>query len=223
MNRHLDSFANLTTEYLLERRALGDELAEEAHEAIETILTQRGERIPPRPVRPILVPSGVASGGRTSGTKTAILFVIALVAIGAAKALAATWIGLLIAGCIAVYATVDWFRRSRLSPEARQAEDLERTAERDGLTELMRCAADCDLARMKELINYGADVNATSAVGTAALMYAARNNHLDAVAYLLSVGARRDICSDKGQTAAAIAERFGHAEVAKLLAVAPTR
>ena len=39
-------FADYSSEYLLEKRALGDELHPDAHKAIEEIMAERGEKIP---------------------------------------------------------------------------------------------------------------------------------------------------------------------------------
>ena len=50
-----------------------------------------------------------------------------------------------------------------------------------------------------------------------ALMYAARNGHVEVVQLLLDVGVNKDIEDDNGQTALAKAVQHGHLELAKLL------
>ncbi|MDM0028118.1 hypothetical protein [Variovorax saccharolyticus] len=44
-----EQYSPCSSEYLLKRRALGSELASEAHDAIEEIFRERGEHLPPRP------------------------------------------------------------------------------------------------------------------------------------------------------------------------------
>jgi len=81
----------------------------------------------------------------------------------------------------------------------------------------MLCAADANLERIRELVEYGGDVNARSNTGTTALMYAAGNNHLAIVKFLLAAGANPKLMSDKKSTAAEIARKFGHLEIAEYL------
>ena len=50
-----------------------------------------------------------------------------------------------------------------------------------------------------------------------ALMYAARNGHVEVVQLLLDVGVNKDIEDDNGQTALAKAVQYGHLELSKLL------
>ena len=49
MNSFVNNFKNYSTEYLLGRRALGDQLSDEAHQAIEKILIERNVTLPPIP------------------------------------------------------------------------------------------------------------------------------------------------------------------------------
>jgi hypothetical protein len=93
----------------------------------------------------------------------------------------------------------------------------------DGLGEIMVCAADGNLERLRELVEFGGDVNARSISGTTALMYAARNNHLAIVEFLLAAGADPELKSDKGSTAADIARKFGYLEIAARLKQHGTR
>lgn len=55
--------------------------------------------------------------------------------------------------------------------------------------------------------------------GSTALIYAARNNQMEPVKALLTAGANITIKTDKGDTALQIAQRFGHQEIAGVLAL----
>ncbi len=96
-------FNDYSTEYLLERRALGDEINDKAHAAIEDVLAARGVAIPPRPSAPILA---------NSIQKRPPLFkqwsfwgglLLAFVALAAGKMLAQTWIGYVYTACFFGY------------------------------------------------------------------------------------------------------------------------
>jgi hypothetical protein len=141
MSPFVEQFRNLSTEYLLQRRALGDELSEEAHQAIELILSERGERIPPRPLSPILA-SDISPRGRNSNiAKTIALFVLAVVSMGLSKAIAHTWVGIVISIGVIAYVAINWIRRQCLPEAEREAEEMDRKAANDGLTSLMHAAA----------------------------------------------------------------------------------
>lgn len=100
-----------------------------------------------------------------------------------------------------------------MTDSERKQEDNERKAQEDGLNELMLCAGNGDLERIRELVAYGEDVNSQSLVGTTALMYATRNNQLDIVKFLISKGADQNLKSNKGLTAMDIANEFGYTEI----------
>jgi ankyrin repeat protein len=72
-----------------------------------------------------------------------------------------------------------------------------------------------DIARA--LITKGADVNAQSKEGVTALMIAAARNVAPMIGLLLQSGARPDLKSAQGQTAAEIAEQNGAEAAAKAL------
>lgn len=218
MTNFKQQFSDLTAEYLLQLRARGDDLSDEAHQAIEEIFCERGERLPEKPKKPIFITDNVATTSGAKGLfKAAGLLVLALVGMAIANALAHTWIGVLITVSVIIYLIANWFRRQTLTPDQREREDNEKKAEKDGLTEIMICAADGDLERIRELVEFGGDVNARSDSGTTALMYAARNNHLAIVELLLSAGADPKLESAKRSTAMDIARKYGHFEIAACL------
>ena len=214
MTDYKESFESYASDYLLKKRALGDELDEAAHRAIEEIFTERGESLPPRPSKPVMVNSGVKSIGIFKVTS---LLLIVLVSMVLSKMVAHTWAGLLVIAAVVVYVVFDWFRKRSLTPDQREAEKTQKQADDEGLNELMLASADGNIQRVQDLLNYGVDINATSLSRSTALMYAVRNNHLDVAKALIDAGADINAKSDKKSTALSIANKFGHSEMASYL------
>jgi hypothetical protein len=211
-----ERFKNTETEYLLQRRAHGSELNPNAHLAIEQILTERGESFPPIPHKPIEVIIANKPATTNSFTKFGglLIFFIGLVL---AKAFAHTMIGVAFGIAALIYYCVIWLKRQTLSEEDRKTADDEAKAAQDGLTELMKCSANGDIQRVKELIDYGENVNKKTLSGSTALMYAARNGHKEIVEFLITSGAYTRTKTDTGSTASSIAKKNGHDEINKLL------
>ena len=143
----------------------------------------------------------------------------------AAHTMAHTAIGTVLAlSGFLIWLAIDFgksWRRAGLAPEDVAKEDAEQRADEQGLTELMRAAANEDLQRVRELLDYGQDPNARSSIGTTALMYAARSGATDIVHALVEAGADVHARSTAGSTASQIAERFGHAGLADWLNQVP--
>ena len=218
MNKYKEMYERYNSEYLLEKRALGSALPDLVHEAIEQIFAERGEHLPPRPHKPIKVSEVNPPGDKGSHwVKSLSLFALALFGLGVAKAIGKTWFGIPVAGGILLYWFIDSRRKESLTAEQREAEEDAQRAKDDGLNELMICAAKGDVIRARDLVAYGADVNALSNSGATALVYAARNNHRSVAEFLISVGADVNATTVKGSTAAATARRFGHEELASYL------
>ena len=218
MNCFRTEFERYTSTYLLKRRALGDELSDEAHRAIEEIFAERGEHLPPRPSAPILESDITRAPSKTTlALKTGAVLVFCLVAIGFAKAMAHTSAGFALAAIAVVYLLFDRAWRASLTSEQQAEEKSTEIAQRDKLNPLMLASADGDFVRVQELVSFGQDVNVLSLAGTTALMYAARNGHLHVIQFLLQHGADATIKSDSGVTALTLATKFGHNDVAQAL------
>jgi hypothetical protein len=214
VNRYKSEFQKYESQVLLQKRALGDELNDEAHIAIEEIFAERGEPLPPRPLSPVIVES------RNKGDATLKVvggFLFFFLAATAAKVVTNSWLLFPVVVLYAAYFIFKLLRKSTLSPEQREEEDIEQKAKDEALTELMITAAKGNTERVKELLAYGADVNAKSSSGTTALMYAARNNQTDVVQHLLSAGANINDRSKKGASALSLAEKFGHLDLCQKL------
>lgn len=215
MNKFKESFANYTSEHLLEKRALGDDLADEAHKAIEEIFAERGEYLPPKPTQAIDVQrlKGVnRSWFEIGGLAFLVLFTNAV-----AKQIALTWVGVIFTFGVVIYVIVKWFHKKSLSEEELvELKEQERIKD-DGLYELMVVSAKGDFVRVEELINYGADVNVVSVNGSTALMYAARNNQIDIAKKLILAGANVNAANDKKSTPLTIAEKQQHHAMIELL------
>lgn len=214
MSDYKSRFQRYTSEHLLQMRAKGSELSDAAHRAIEEVFQERGEALPPRPSRPIDVHE-LTKSERSRGNVWLNLVVVVL-GLLVAKMLSKA-IGVVLLAVYAIYRVLRWFRERRLGEAERNQRREAREIEAEGLGELMVCAANGDVSRIRELVAYGADVNATTLKDHTALMYAVRNNQLAAVEALLNLGASLTLKSDSGESALQIAQRFGHAEVAALL------
>jgi hypothetical protein len=212
-----ETFERYDSAYLIERRALGDELSDEAHAAIEAVLRERGEAVPSRPVQPVRLAAGGRTGRSTSFGRIAVQCLLVFGGLVAAKMLAHSWIGLVFSVVMLVVFAVDWHRKRKLTPAERESSRQAKVAERDGMSELMRSAADGDLVRVADLLRFGADVNERNLRGATALMYAARNNQLEVARALMDAGARPNLQSDAKATALSIAVQHGHQPVADLL------
>ena len=218
MSTYKKMFSNYESEYLLQRRALGEELSDDAHKAIEEIFAERGEHLPPRPSKPILVSSTQKTSSKSGANARRIAgFCIAALALGTGKVLAHTWIGVVISLLIVGYMVIEWARKQSLTPEEQQEETRTKKAEEDNLSELMLAAAEGNLDRVKDLFAYGADVNAESTSGTTALMYAVRNNHVAVAQFLVSAKADLHRKSEKGTTALSLAKKYGSPELVSFL------
>ena len=84
-------------------------------------------------------------------------------------------------------------------------------------SELMDAARKGDTAVVQELLDAGADVNATDKHGGTALMMAAVNGHTDTVQVLLDAGADINMKHGFGKSAKMLAAEKGHSEVVELL------
>jgi hypothetical protein len=220
-------YSDCTSEYLLELRARGDLMVPNAQRAVEELLSERGEIVPPIPSRPVVLKKGdLVSHSRGKPNSSSLLdgLVIAILMIFTmtfAKMFAHTRLGFFIGVLIWVCAIPFFFyravQRAAMSPEESAKEVEREKAEEEGLTEMMIAAANGDLTRVKELMQYGANVNVVSKNGGTPLMFAARNGHASIVEFLLAVGADQDRKSDAGRTALDIARSLGYFEIVTLL------
>ncbi|OWK51703.1 Peroxisomal NADH pyrophosphatase NUDT12 [Lonchura striata] len=97
--------------------------------------------------------------------------------------------------------------------------DSEKNLHQDMVSELHGSAAAGDTARLKALLGLAPSLlDAAAQNGWTALMYAARNGHLDVVQLLLQEGCDRSIVNKSRQTALDIAKFWGYKHIANLLA-----
>lgn len=213
MSKYKEQFSQYTDEHLLSMRAMGEELAEDAHLAIEEIFAERGAALPPRPASPILQEDPTITKTRAFFRPTVFLIIFFL-AVAATKVLAHTWIGIAIAIGVAVY----WLYEKSLTPtDGQKTRDARKKADSESFNELMLKSAEGDLTRVVDLINYGADLNQQSASGYSALMLALRNNNLEIVKVLLDAGARVSLQTVKGMTTLDVAKKFCSDETVQLI------
>jgi hypothetical protein len=156
---------------------------------------------------------------REAGKGDALLagggFLVAMIVGGILKN---NWLAFPLGTSAVVFYVVCWLRRQAMPQERREQEIAAKQAGELGLNELMRGAADGDVGRVCELLDYAAvDINARSEAGATALVYAARNGHVEIVDLLLAHGARLDVKTAKGASALSIARQFGHDDIAAKL------
>jgi len=201
-------------ERLLHMLAEGGELPDPWYDAIQTIYAERGLKLPPRPSRPIVIEQAQE---RRRGD--AVLAGVGLFAAAVAvKMLEQTWVGLALGVGAGVYYVVRLFRYTSLSDSERAAQAATKEAEKQGLNDLMRSAADGDMQRVRELLAFRAvDINARSQAGGTALIYAARNGHTEIVEILLAGGADPKLVTHKNRSAASVARKAGHTSLADML------
>ena len=143
--------------------------------------------------------------------------ILALLAGAIAQRIANTWLGLLITVVLVAYAVYKFRSKSESNDANPTTEQLERTAKRKGLNDIAIAAASGDASRLAELIDRGVDVNSRAPDGTTALMYAARNNHVECIRILIAAGADPNIRSHAGSSPESIAEKFGYPEAVQEL------
>lgn len=226
MNPFLEEFREYSTEFLLERRALGQEaFSELAAEAVEQVLIERGVSLPPLPKEPIFVRDiSKRSGSNRNYVWNIVLFLGLWILIGTVTELAkTTLIGVFVTASLLFYLFIDWIRINRLTNEERRNEENEKAKHEFGLTDLMVASAEGNLQRVKELLAYGALVDETSNVGSTALMYAIKNDHINVVKILLAAGADVNIRTKKGNIAKDLALKEGYIDIISLLDEASSR
>ncbi|KFO75407.1 NAD-capped RNA hydrolase NUDT12 [Cuculus canorus] len=97
--------------------------------------------------------------------------------------------------------------------------DFEKNLHQDMITQLHHFAAIGDAAKLKALLSHSPSlVNSTADNGWTALMYGARNGHLQVVQLLLAKGCDKSIVNKSRQTALDIATFWGYKHIADLLA-----
>jgi Ankyrin repeats (3 copies) len=215
LNKFKEIFANYTSEHLLEKRALGNNLAEEAHKAIEEIFAERGEHLPLKPTKVIHVQR--QKRVNRSSFEMGGLLVLTLFINGIADQMAHTLVGIIVTVVVIAFALIKWLYERTLTKEDLEQVREQQKIEDDGLSELMVAAAKGDLQRVIELLEFGADIDDVSVSGATALMYAARNNHFKIAQVLINGGADVNLVSHKNSTALSLASKQNHTQMIELL------
>jgi len=83
--------------------------------------------------------------------------------------------------------------------------------------ELLKAAEKSNLARVQQLLERGADVNAKLPSGITPLYVASQNGHAAVVAALLAEGADVKLKDSKGNTPLDYAQQKGHHEIVRML------
>lgn len=88
---------------------------------------------------------------------------------------------------------------------------------RESYTELMKAAKDGNAVAVKQILDRGADVNASTSKGKRALMVAASEGKAEVARLLIERGAEVDAADVYGTTALIVAATSGHTDVVALL------
>lgn len=83
--------------------------------------------------------------------------------------------------------------------------------------DLFKAVKKGNIARVAELINKGADINAKDNDGKTALIYAADKGHTEIATLLIDKGANVNAKSNGGKTALMLARAIGHEDIVQLL------
>lgn len=108
-------------------------------------------------------------------------------------------------------------RYSRYPSFSISKSDLETGKNEYKLTELHWAAYQGDLQRVRDLLDNGADVNATTVIESTPLLAAVQTGNLDVVGQLIDSGARVDHADVKGNTPLITAIMFNQSDVAEYL------
>ena len=195
-------YQNFSNEELLKKRALGTEgLTIDAQNIIAEILTERGVKVPPLFEKSIKLDDVRATANKNS-TKWDYLIAFAVIAAGLIVSEGIKGLfketGLIINLVFLIPISLVWIFYNISKRDKTREEMLEDKVGIEGFNELMKCATNGDVERIKELIEYKADVNRTDYKGYTALMYAAANGKIEVVKLLLKCGANKEIQTDKG-------------------------
>jgi hypothetical protein len=208
-------------------------LTDEAHAAIEELLANRGVQVPPRPKQPIL-PDEPRRGESKSGLVYLLTTPVGLIA-GLIAVLFLVWllfeltaflvrnwiVGASLLVLLGSFTIVWWVMKPKRSDEYRARQRLSKQVGKHGFTELMFYAAEGEVERVRDLVNYGAHMDAQDSLGATALIYATTREQVAVVRLLLSLGANRSLTTVRWETALDCAERLGNRELVALLSGQP--
>ena len=119
MNNYKETFINYASEALLEKRALGAELSDDAHTAIEEIFAERGEKLPPRPSKPIFFDPPKTKGNQALKHigVVALFFGAAILA----KVIINSWLVFPVAIVCSVFMSLNGFRATLEQPKFKRS------------------------------------------------------------------------------------------------------
>ena len=93
----------------------------------------------------------------------------------------------------------------------------ERAQIKSTIPHLWQIAAAGDIDQLEDILNRGADINASNPSGLTPLMVAAYHGRIEMVRALIKHGADVNATEDAGLTAAMLADDAGHDEIVKIL------
>lgn len=190
--------------WLMEKRGLGPKLSSSTHHRIEQELLRRDiADIPPIPTLPVILDKPLSA----TRLKYVFVFLIVFFTTTVISALVNASGG--VASVIfSIFCITAYFLLKK--PKEDERSGALRKGRSNGVTELMLVAADGDVSRARDLLNYGVAIDDATKSGLTALMYASANGQKEMCNLLLEYKADKTRCSKSGKNAADIAREKGH-------------
>ncbi|MEQ1590797.1 MAG: hypothetical protein ABL892_00260 [Thiobacillaceae bacterium] len=116
-DRFKAEYDSYTSEHLLQLRARGDGLVDDAHAAIEEVLTDRGESVPPRPKLAVDTRAQTQPNGQWIQSLMVGIFFMCIAAFLEQVLKGSGLVGGLFSLIIAAFFLVRWIKDKRLAPE----------------------------------------------------------------------------------------------------------
>jgi len=194
--------------WLMEKRGLGPKLSASTHQRIEQELLRRGmENIPPIPSLPVVLDKPL------SATRFKKVFIFLIIFFTTTIISAFVRAGGLAMSMIFLSICITAFFLLR-NPNKNERSQALINGQAHGVTELMLVAADGDIPRARDLLNYGVAIDDATKSGLTALMYASANGQQEMCSLLLEYKADKKRCSKSGKSPADIAREKGHLSLA---------
>jgi hypothetical protein len=206
-------YDKLNDEELLQLRAKGHEhLNEGTHEIIENILRSRNVEIPPIPNKEIDIKS-IKKPIPKSLFFSTILWMLGISVIKQLKLNFGDNFLVLIITVLFFYSIYTTLKTPRNKSENEKLKDK---IGKNGYNEMMYCSSIGDINRLKELLEYGGDINLQDSDGVTPLMYSLEKNNVEITKLLISYKPDFHLKTKRGNTVVDLGKKLNN-ESSKVL------